>query len=374
MNRRDFIAGAVLVPALLPAQADEGFAPLFDGSTLRGWSIQEGPESAFYIQDNAIVVHEGSSFPTWLRSEKRYENFDFRCEFFVEGWINSGIYLHAPEHGRNIWVGMKINIFHQQDKVPQPESMGSIFPLVPPLKVNARNRGEWNALRVFMDWPLLRVWVNEEIVQDLNVETIPELWCRLRSGYLGLESLSYPIRFRNLRIKELPSKEHWETLYEGPEDFHNWFVSEGRAKWQPIGDVLWVDGVGHLATRKRYKDFELHLYVRHSKHHNGGVLFRSAGKGLGGANYEIQLHDVEGAHYPTGSLYYFKRAVYPRIEAEKWFLMQLMVRGNHCRVRINGENVLGYDQLENLGEGHIELQTHHACRWTEFKQIRIKQV
>ena len=120
MNRRDFITGMTLLPTILPDPADEGFTSLFDGSTLNGWTIQEGSESAFYVKDKAIVVHEGSNFPTWLRSDKRYENFDFQCEFFVEGWINSGIYLHAPEHGRNTWIGMKINLFHQQDKTMRP--------------------------------------------------------------------------------------------------------------------------------------------------------------------------------------------------------------------------------------------------------------
>ncbi len=54
--------------------------------------------------------------------------------------------------------------------------------------------------------------------------------------------------------------------------------------------------------------------------------------------------------------------------------MQLIVKGKNCLVRINGENVLDYDQLENLDEGHIELQAHQAGRWTEFKHIWIKRL
>ena len=85
-------------------------------------------------------------------------NFDFRGEFFIRGWTNSGIYLHAPEHGRNMWCGMKINIFHMVDAKPAPESMGSIFPIAAPLKVNVKNKGEWNTFRIQMDWPRLRAW------------------------------------------------------------------------------------------------------------------------------------------------------------------------------------------------------------------------
>ena len=357
---------------LAAVDAEEGFVPLFDGKTLAGWTIQEGPESAFYVEDGCIVVHTEAGFPTWLRSVKEYENFDFRCEFFIQGWMNSGIYLHAPEHGRNIWTGMKVNIFQQVDEKPRPESMGSILPLVAPLKVNVKNKGEWNTMRILMDWPRLRVWTNDELIQDLDVESVPDLRYRLRNGYLGLESLSYANRFRNLRIRELPSKEKWQTLYSGPADFSNWYISEGKPIFQAVNVVVYGDGAGHLATNQQFRDFELHLYVRHAWHHNSGILFRTDGRGLSARHYEIQLHDVEGAHYPTGSLYYFKRAKFPRIEAEKWYLLQLRVKDKTCLVRINGETVLEYDQLENLEPGHIELQAHAPGRWTEFKDIRIK--
>jgi 3-keto-disaccharide hydrolase len=380
MNRRTFLGTAALVPAAvraLRAQStgvEGNFVSLFDGQTLAGWSVQEGPASAFRVLDGAIVVDQGSNFPTWLRSDRQYENFDLRCEFFVKGWTNSGIYIHAPEHGRNTWVGMKINIFHQNDPEPRPESAGSIFPLIAPRAVSVRN--EWNALRVLMDWPRLQAWMNDTLIQDIDVETVPELRHRLRRGYLGLESLSYPIRFRNMRIRELPAKETWEVLYDGPQDFGKWQISTGKPTFEPRGAILRGDGNGQLATRKTYRDFVLHLYIRGVQHHNGGVMFRSIPQTPAGRShsYEIQLHDVEGAHYATGSLYSIKRAVYPRIEPEKWFLLQLVVQGSRCFVRINGENVLEYEGLQNLEAGRIELQAHDAGRWIEYKQIKIRRL
>ena len=90
--------------------------------------------------------------------------------------------------------------------------------------------------------------------------------------------------------------------------------------------------------------------------------------------YEIQLHDVEGAHFPTGSLYFHKRATYPKIEPEVWFPFQLIVRDRTCLVRINGDTVLEYDQLENLNEAPIQLQQHAPGKWTEYKQILVKRI
>jgi hypothetical protein len=374
MNRRAFLGATSTVPLWLPAQAEDNFISLFDGKTLDGWTIQEGPETAFYVDNAAIVVHESSGFPTWLRSAKQYENFDFRGEFFLSGWMDSGIYFHAPEHGRPIWNGMQLHIFQQQDTTPMPQSMGAIFPVVAPLKVNVKNKGEWNSFRILMDWPRLRIWTNDEVIHDFDVSTVPELRHRFRRGYLGFESLSYPNRFRNLRIRELPSTDRWQTLYGAREDFDKWYISEGKPKFQPLGEVIHADGSGHLATKEKFRDFELQLYIRHVKHHNSGILFRTSGQGLRGRHYEIQLHDVEGAHYPTGSLYSFKRSVYPKIEPEVWFPFQLVVQGKNCLVRINGDTVLEYDRLENLEEGNIELQAHAPGMWTEFKQIRAKRL
>jgi hypothetical protein len=376
MKRREFLASTVLAPALLSArqESDEaGFVRLFDGASLDGWSVADGPESAFYVHDGAIVAHPSAGFPTWLRSARQYENFDFRGEFFVLGWTNSGIFLHAPEHGRNIWCGMTINIFHQVDATPAPESMGSIFPLVAPLKVNVRNKGEWNTFRILMDWPHLRVWTNGEVIQDLDVESVPDLRHRLRRGYLGLESITRPIRFRGLRVRELPSKVSWTALYETAADLANWQIASGKPTFEALGGVLHSDGDGVLATKETFRDFELQMYVRHVRHHNGGVMFGGPGGSLG-RRYEIQLMDVEGAHYATGSLYGIKRALYPRIEAEQWWLFQLRVKDATCLVRINGDTVLEYDRLELAGPGPIGLQAHGPGHWTEYKHIQIRRI
>ena len=118
----------------------------------------------------------------------------------------------------------------------------------------------------------------------------------------------------------------------------------------------------------------LHLYIRGVQYHNGGVMFRSIPKSQSGPgqSYEIQLHDVEGAHYATGSLYSIKRASYPRIEPEQWFLLQLVVQDRRCLVRINGDTVLEYEGLEHVEPGRLELQAHDAGKWIEYKQIKVR--
>ena len=373
-SRRRFLAMLAAAPAGV-AQTEGSAQSLFDGRSLAGWSVREGPESSYYVEYGAICGSPAAEYPAWLRSDRQYENFDFQCEFFLQGWCDGGVLFHAPEHGPRTAAGFKISLFHQVDKVPVRNSMGSIYPLIPPRVVNVRGSGEWNALRIRMDWPRLQVWTNGEPVHDVDVESRPELRYRLRAGYLGFETLSYPLRFRNISIRELPSKPDWEVLYEKPSDIDKWTITESNAKdparFLTLGHVLRGDGLGNLTTKERYRDFALQMYIRGVRHHNGGVLFRCQ---EGRKHYEIQVHDVEEAHYPTGSLYFHERARYPRLEPEQWFLFQLFVKDRWCLVRINGENVMEFDRLEILDPGPIELQAHQSGRWIEYKHVVVRRL
>jgi hypothetical protein len=343
---------------------------MFDGRTLGGWGVVDGPDSAFHVLDGAIAVHRGSNFPTWLRSVRCYENFEFRCEVFIEGWANGGLYFHAPDFGPPTECGFKLNLFQKEDVTPLRESMGAIFPVIAPRKVNVKNRGEWNSIRVLADGGSLRVWINDELVHDLNRDEHPELRYRLRSGYIGIESLGYPLRFRGLEIRELKPRETWTPLYTGPDDLAKWEVLE-KPKIEALGAALRTDGLGYLATRESYGDFALQCYIRASKHSNGGVIFRASAE----ERYEIQLHDVEGAVYPTGSLYGYQRAKpYPRIQPELWYLFQLFAEGPRCVVRVNGETVVDYPAMQRLEPGKIMLQAHQMGKWIEYREIKVRAI
>ncbi|HNY40091.1 MAG TPA: DUF1080 domain-containing protein [Bryobacteraceae bacterium] len=376
IRRRNFMPLAAVAalhptPAQTPPQT-AGWTSLFDGSTLGGWTIVDGFESHYYVGEGAICVADHASFPAWLRSVRQYENFELEGEFFIKGWTDAAFYLHAPEHGQPSKSGFQIKVFHQVNNPPTPYSVGAVFPTVAPSKLNVK--AGWNPFRILMDWPVLKVWINGEIVQDLNLDAQPELKDRLRIGYLGIAGASTPCRFRALRIRELPSKQTWTTLYESPADLDtNWQVSEGKPDFIPLGPVLRSAGLGHLATKQRFRDFQFQMYARTCAQHNAGVIFRSSGRGNPNAvSNEIQIHNVEEAHFPTGSLYHIKRATYPRIEDEKWFFFELDALGKSVKVRINGDLVMEYDQLDNLAEGCIELQAHRRGYWGEYKHIRVR--
>ncbi len=174
--------------------------------------------------------------------------------------MDSGVCFHAPLHGRITEAGLQMKVFANPDPEPAPHSMGAIFPVVAPLKINVRPG--WNDFRILMDWPRLRVWTNSESIHDLDVESVPELRYRLRRGYFGITTTSYPLPFRNLRVRELPTKEQWITLYENSSDLANWSVTQGTPHMEALGQVLRTDGLGEFGIKQTFRDFELHMYVR----------------------------------------------------------------------------------------------------------------
>ncbi len=357
------------LPAAAWSQTADTGRPLFDGRTLAGWTVREGPESAFHAIDGAIAVHPGAGFPAWLSTVEEFENFDFSGEVLLKGWANGGIYFCAPRFGRPTECGFKLNLFHKPGVRDAAQAIGSIFPVIPPTAVNVRPN-DWNAFRIRLDWPRLQVWMNGQMVQDLDCGQHPALRFRRRSGFLGIESLSYPLRFRALSVKPLPGRLAWDSLYREPADLAQWEVLE-KGRFEALGEILRADGLGYLASRKIYQDFAFECYVRTAHHSNGGIIFRARNQRADG--YEIQLHDVEGAVFPTGSLYGYARAnPYPRIAPEQWFPLQLFVEGPRAVVRINGDTVVDYDRLENRDPGRLMIQAHQEGKWIEYREIRVR--
>ncbi len=370
-----------LVGNVKASEVEEGFVSLFNGTNLDGWTIEEGESGAFKVMKGAIFASGDENYPTWLRSDSKYENFDLRFEFYREGWCNSGVFFHAPLHGRNSRVGFEIQIDQIKGEKIAVKTCGAIFGVVPP-KVNPIGPDKtWNTGRIVMDWPMLKVWMNDQLVQDVNVEEYDELKYRLRDGYIGLQALGYNVWFRNLRIKELPSKEReqWIELFNG-KNFDGWYFENENGKnakipatWTVQDGVIHAqNGTNYLVTKGEWEDFEFHTYFRTKKHANGGVFVRWNTLEGGDRGNEIQIENIPDSNYPTGSLYNIVRAIQPRYKDEEWSLMQIRLQGSHLVVRVNGETCVDTQKMPTVRKGHISLQMHKYNSWIDFKELKVK--
>ena len=366
-------AWTLSLPATTSALTDDerqaGFVPLFNGKDLSDWVATGATQTTFEVRDGLLYVSGRANHPAWLRSEREYENFVLRFDFKLPHYAEGGLFLHAPLHGDNTNVGIEIEICDDVARGAKTMPCGSVFPFIHPELRATKKYGEWNSTEVVCDWPNLRVSFNGKVVQDVDLAEHPELRYRLRRGFLGLQDAGSRNWFRDIRIKELPDREAWTTLFNG-RDFDGWDII-GEAKWDVVEGVMRAsDGNGYAVTRGKYRDFELFTYVRTSRYANGGIFFRwNSTKDRG---YEIQIYNMPVGHNPTGSIYALHRA--DRLDARdnEWFPMHLIVQGEHCLVRVNGHNVARGDDLGVVREGNVSLQMHRRRSSVEFKGIRIK--
>lgn len=363
----------MLVAPLSSRAWEDGFTSLFNGENLDGWVVENGAPDSFVVdQQGNLHVRGVSGSPCWLRSEKEYENFDLRFRFMVKGWSNGGLYFHAPLHGRLTSVGYQFQIYHSRAQRLTDYKTGAIFESIPP-KINAiYPANNWNDVRILMEWPSLRIWVNHQLVQDLNVDEHPDLRYRLRRGYLGILDAHNQVWFRDIRIKELPAQEEWIALFNG-ENLDGWYEEGSGATWTVQNGVIHArDDGGYLVTEGEWEDFDLFLYFRSAPNANGGVFFRWKELATRDRGYEIQVENVPDSPHPTGSLYNIVRARQPHFQDGEWMPMLIRVKGSSVAVRANGETTVEYDGLEIIRPGKISLQMHFHGKWIEYKGLRIK--
>lgn len=187
-------------PFSLAGAADaEGFRALFDGRSWAGWKITGDPQG-WGIENGAIVWKQPGG--RRVRTLTRYGDFTLRLQWRVqqEG-DNSGVFVRAPAAGRESRIGMEIQLLGDHGEPPHKNGTGSVYDVVAP-RVNAvRPAGEWNDLQIECAGSRLKVTLNGELVQDLDLTEHPELKHRLRSGFIALQDHGDPVAFRNIRIK-----------------------------------------------------------------------------------------------------------------------------------------------------------------------------
>ena len=354
------------------AEQEAGFVSLFNGKDLTGGQVKAGPSEAFMVADGLLTCTGKGHYPTWLRSEKEYENFVFRFEYILKHYSESGLLIHAPLYGRLSRVGFKVEICDDWSRTCRTVPTGSIQDVARARDFQVKKHEQWNRMEVVMDYPMLRVTLNNQVIQQIDCAKDKELRYRLRRGHLGIQDLGRYIAFRNIRIKELPAKEQpWTMLLSG-KDLAGWSTL-GPAKWEIKEGAVGARGHGYLLTEKEYQDFELFTYIRTSRYANGGIFFRwTSHDPLSERGYEAQIYNMVEATNPTGSIYAHVRAEVLTSRDNEWFAMQIFADGPRCVIRVNGETAAVADKLELVRPGRIALQMHQKNATVEWKGIRIK--
>lgn len=183
------------------APGETGFVPLFSPETRNQW-YQCGP-GLFTLKDG-IATAEGGMGLCWFAG-RGFTNFVLRGEFVQESpGADSGIFVRFPNPGDDPWVAVKQG--HEMEiGDPEPENptwrTGSIYPFKASTRANTKPAGQWNDFELVATGHNYSVRLNGEVV---TTWTDPDR--RSTAGYIGLQNYNdgKTVRFRNLRIKDLP--------------------------------------------------------------------------------------------------------------------------------------------------------------------------
>lgn len=274
---RLFPAGLLLALfAATPFHAEEkkgedGFIPMFNGKDLAGWVNVNCAPGTFYVKDGMIVT---TGKPTgYLRTEKQYENFVAEFEWMhvppkADAVGNSGFFVWAdalPALGtgytRGIEVQVLVNLTYTDKKsgAVTASSHGDIFSIhgatceperphpagakrCMPAENRAKGANEWNHYRIEANDGVIKLAVNGKVVSSVS-KSNP------RKGYLALEAEGSECRFRNLKVKELPSTNPTpDQVAEVAIGFQSAFNGLDLNGWKAESEDGWKAGNGILRS------------------------------------------------------------------------------------------------------------------------------
>jgi hypothetical protein len=267
----------------------DGFVPMWNGKDLTGWvNVNCAPET-FFVRDNMIVT---TGLPIgYLRTEKQYENFIAEFDWMhvppkPDAVGNSGFFVWAdaiPAVGTGYTRGIEVQVLVNLEKKDYYTSQGDIFSIwgatckpdrphpnglerCLPSENRTKGANEWNHYKVIGNDGAIKLEVNGKEVSGVSK-------CSPRKGYLALEAEGSECRFKNLKIKELPSTNPpakdiataaigFQSMFTGL-DLRGWEASPDHKKhWRTSGWGLHYDGKcehenPHLWTTHEYDNFEM---------------------------------------------------------------------------------------------------------------------
>jgi hypothetical protein len=223
----------VLATCLHPARAAEptknahGYVNLFPSDGIpAGWRVTEWNDISkpakegvnWKVEDG--VLHGSEPRGTWLVSEKTYGDFVLEFEFKLGERGNSGVGIRVPEAGDPAFDGLEIQMCDERYNNPPDTAdklTGSLYWAVAPKK-QVYKPLEWNKYQITIKGPQLKVVLNDEVIQDVNLDEhkkplvqhggrpATSLSERPRKGSISFQELSRGgahVMIRNARIKVL---------------------------------------------------------------------------------------------------------------------------------------------------------------------------
>jgi hypothetical protein len=217
-----------------------------------------------------------------------YRDFELKLDFLVPEDGNSGVGIRGSSVGDPAFTGMEIQIYDNHGDEPSLSSCGAVYNAIMPAVQAVKPAGEWNSYHIKLVGDTLDVWLNGAHIHDAQKldgrgffrstdQPIP-LGSRLTTGYISLQDHGNPVRFRNLKVRDLspdPDPGDFRPIFNN-ENLDGWF-EKGAGDWTvEEGTLVGRNGGGHLYTDEVFTDVEIRAFVRVNTRGNGGFYPRAA--------------------------------------------------------------------------------------------------
>ncbi len=416
-------------------QPPPGFTALFNGKDLTGWhgvkgdtdprritAMSEQDRAARFAEwnsdaqkhwraENGELVNDG--FGPFLATDKDYGDIELLIEYKTVPKADSGIYLRGTP---------QVQIWDWTD--PRSRSLGADkgsgglwnnsagAPGKDPLVRADKPFGEWNSFRILQVGERTTVYLNDKLVVDFA--RLENFWTKrdrppdpkaplFRTGMIELQTHGGEIRWRNIFIREIPSKEANEILAKhGDDGFRSVFNGKDFEGWAgPVDNYEVKDGAivcrprrgGTIYTKEEFSDFVARVEYKLPPGGNNGLAIRYPGKGDTAYQgmCEVQILDDTAAQYARLDKRQYNGSVYGMVPAHRgylrpvgeWNFMEVTVKGPTIQVELNGTRITDADVSKvteymansphpgkDRTSGHFGFAGHNDP--VAFRNIRIK--
>ena len=417
---------AKIVKYLDEMSYEDGLVPMFNGKDLTGWQALVGnpvtrkkmdPKelakkqveansklSGNWSAKDGCIVFNGDGDN--LCSVKQYGDFEMIVDWRITKKGDSGIYLRGSPQVQ-IWDTSRVEVgaqvgsggLYNNQKYPSK-----------PSKVADNPIGEWNTFRIKMIGEKVTVYLNGELIVD-NV-TLENYWDRsipiFPKESIELQAHGTDLAFRDIYVKELNNDEYTVPAEEVKDGFKALFNGKNFDGWTgnlidyhvENGEiVLHLDNGpshGNIFTSDEYSDFIYRFEFQLTPAANNGIGIRAPLEGDAAyQGMEIQVLDSEDPVYNDLAPYQYHGSVYGIIPAKRgylkpvgqWNYEEIMAKGNHIKVTLNGTIILDGDIKEAAKNGPMDHKAHPGLfrekghigflghgSVVKFKNIRLKEL
>jgi hypothetical protein len=403
MRSISVIACAAVLLAV-PAQAQNGWRPLFDGKTLDGWYPCNGT-APFTVEDGTIkgstVVGSPNSF---LCTKQAFGDFILEYEVWVNTNLNSGVQIRSiadPAVKKGRVHGLQVEV-DPSDRawtggIYDEARRGWLHTLTDqPAARKAFRMGQWNTFRVEAIGTSIRTWVNGVPCANIVDDLTPSGIIALQVHAIGSDASKAGeiIRFRNIRIltanpaaRATPSdntpqfnhvpntltpheiRDGWKLLWDGRTTAgwrgaksttfpaSGWEIRDGVLAVVETGGGEAAAG-GDIVTADQYENFELIVEYNMTEGANSGIKYfvdTTLNKGEGSSiGCEFQILD-DGVHPDAKAGVNGNRknaGLYDLIPPQnirfngvgEWNRARIVVSGRHVEHWLNGFKTVEYER------------------------------